>query len=121
MNKALALIIEDNQDVAFIFGEAVKEAGYEIEIVPSGDKALARLAEIVPHLVILDLHLPRVQGSEILDSIRNDRRLDETHVIVATADSRKAETLHEKADLVLLKPIGYHQLRDLASRFGVGA
>jgi CheY-like chemotaxis protein len=117
MSKLLALIVEDNQDVAIIFGEAVKEAGFEIEIVPSGDRALARLSEVVPELVILDLHLPQIQGTEILDSIRNDSRLDETRVIVATADSRKAETLHERADLVLLKPIGYHQLRDLAARF----
>jgi CheY-like chemotaxis protein len=120
MSKPLALIVEDNQDVALIFGEAVKEAGFETEIVSSGDRALVRLSEVVPELVILDLHLPQVQGANILESIRNDSRLDGTRVIVATADSRKAETLHERADLVLLKPIGYHQLRDLAARFGVG-
>jgi hypothetical protein len=59
-----------------------------------------------------------VQGTEILNGIRSDPRLAGTRVIVATADPRLAEVLHEQADLVLLKPIGFHQLRDLAVRMG---
>ena len=55
----------------------------------------------------------------LLDQIRNDERLKDTRVMVATADSRMAEDLHEQADLVLLKPIGYIQLRDLATRLRV--
>jgi hypothetical protein len=42
-------------------------------------------------------------------------------VIIATADPRMAEVLQEEADLVLLKPIGFGQLRDLASRLGISA
>jgi hypothetical protein len=39
-------------------------------------------------------------------------------VIIATADARMAELLHEQADLVLLKPISFIQLRTLAERLG---
>lgn len=116
MEQPLALIIEDEDDLAFIFAEAVREAGFETEIIGTGDRALARLADVVPDLVVLDLHLPRVVGSDILDRIRGDRRLGKTRVILATADARRAEVLQERADLVLLKPIGYRQLRDLAKR-----
>lgn len=116
MEEPLALIIEDEDDLAFIFAEAVKEAGFETEIIRTGDRALARLADVVPDLVVLDLHLPRVVGGDILDRIRSDRRLDKTRVILATADARRAEVLQEQADLILLKPIGYRQLRDLAAR-----
>ena len=38
--------------------------------------------------------------------------------IIATADPRLAETLQDRADLVLLKPIGFSQMRDLAARLG---
>jgi two-component system response regulator AdeR len=116
VEKPLALIIEDEDDLSFIFAEAIGEAGFETEIIKTGDEALARLAELVPDLVILDLHLPRVVGTDILARIRQDGRLDGTRVIVATADATRAEILHERADLVLLKPIGYRQLRDLATR-----
>lgn len=118
MEKSLALIVEDNEDVAYIFSEAAEEAGFQTEIIMSGDEALKRLASVIPTLVILDLHLPQVHGEDILAQIRSDPRLEKTRVIVATADASKAEELNDIADLVLLKPIGFFQLRDLAARMG---
>jgi CheY-like chemotaxis protein len=114
--ERVALVVEDSEDVAFLFADAVREAGYSTEIVRNGELALARLEEITPHLVILDLYLPVVPGTEVLEYIRATPRLAATQVIVATADSRLADTLHDVADLVLVKPIGYNQLRDLAER-----
>jgi len=118
LSKLFALIIEDDQDLAIIFGMALKEAGFETQIVRAGDTALMWLESSQPDVVVLDLHLPRISGQDILNKIRADERLDETKVIISTADPRMAETLHEKADLVLLKPIGFSQLRDLAARLG---
>lgn len=112
----VALIVEDSKDIAFLFATAVQEAGYRTEIVRRGDLALARLAEIMPDLVILDLHLPEVPGTTILETIRATPRLAGTRVIVTTADTRLADTLHEAADLVLVKPVAFEQLRDLAGR-----
>ena len=119
MDNLLAFIIEDDDDAGVIFSNALREAGFECEIIQTGDEALARLAETVPAVVVLDLHLPRVSGVEILRQIRADARLAETHVIVATAFPDMAAGLEEKADLVLTKPISYGQLRDLAKRVGV--
>ena len=64
---------------------------------------------------MLDLHLPHVSGPDILRHIRVDARLTETRVIVATAHARIAESIRREADLVLLKPISFSQLRDLAA------
>ena len=117
MDDLLALIVEDHQDSAVIFANALQEAGFEVEIVPTGDAALARLAITTPTVVVLDLELPRVSGGEILCHIRADVRLAETHVIVATAFPEMARDLEEKVDLVLVKPVGYRLLRDLAGRY----
>jgi DNA-binding response OmpR family regulator len=118
MDDLFALIVEDETDLAIIFSKALQEAGFETQIVRAGDTALMWLASITPQIVVLDLHLPRVSGEEVLKQIRADERLAATKVIIATADPRMAETLQDKADLVLLKPIGFNQLRDLAARLG---
>jgi hypothetical protein len=55
-----------------------------------------------------------VPGEGVLHQLRADVRLAETCVIVATAYPDLAEKLEEEADLVLIKPVGYGQLRDLA-------
>jgi DNA-binding response OmpR family regulator len=116
LSNPLALIIEDDYDLATIFAEALKAAEFETQIIRSGDTALTWLAAVTPDVVVLDLHLPHVAGTDILDQIRADERLAQARVIVTTADARLAETLHEQAELVLVKPISFSQLRDMASR-----
>jgi two-component system phosphate regulon response regulator PhoB len=118
MSSMFGLIIEDDQDLSVIFSEALQAAGFETEIIRAGDLALERLATTTPSVVVLDLHLPRVAGTDILRHIRADTRLADTRVIVATAHPHMAESLRDEADLVLLKPISFSQLRDLAAILG---
>jgi DNA-binding response OmpR family regulator len=116
VSNPLALIVEDDRDLSDIFAQALRAAGFETQIARSGDTAVMWLSSTTPDVVVLDLHLPRVAGTEILGQIRSDPRLAETRIIIATADDRTAEILREEADLVLVKPISFSQLRDLAMR-----
>jgi CheY-like chemotaxis protein len=116
VDKGLAFVIEDDYDAALIFSKALEVIGFKTEIIRSGDKAVSRLNAAVPDIVLLDLHLPHIAGSDILRHIRNDPRLSRTRVIVATADPRMAESLRDKPDLVLIKPTTFSQVRDLAAR-----
>lgn len=116
MKKRFALIVEDSEDIADFLTIALKMTGFETEIVADGERALARLAQIVPDVVILDLHLPRVMGGEVLSAIRADPRLAHTQVMIVTADARMAQDLEDQADLVLIKPVGLEQIRVLAAR-----
>jgi len=118
MSDPFALVIEDHVDSAVIFTEALKKAGFRTETIRSGDAALARLAVTTPAVIVLDLSLPGVAGPDILQQIRADARLVNTRVIVATAHPQMIDSIRDKADLVLLKPISFSQLRDLAARLG---
>jgi DNA-binding response OmpR family regulator len=66
---------------------------------------------------LLDLHLPGVSGERILQLIRSDPRLAGTRVIIASADPRTVRLLEAEADIALVKPVTFGQLRDLAARF----
>lgn len=112
----VAMIIEDDEKLATIFTAAIMEAGFTVHTVSKGDVALVELGVFQPRLVILDLHLPGVSGETILKAIREDPRLAKTRVIIATADAVRARMLEDEGDLVLVKPISYLQLRDLAFR-----
>ena len=115
MNE-FALVIEDDADQALIFAEALRAAGFEPEVARDGRAALTRLEAAAPSLVVLDLHIPRVLGKDLLYYIRTDERLAGTRVILASGDYQLSQSLRDQADVVLLKPIGYQQLRDIASR-----
>lgn len=116
MNKPLALIIEDEFDLATIFSEALKAGGFITRVIGDGAEALEELKATTPDVLILDLHLPHVSGKEILAHVRADSRFAETKVLVATADAHMGDMLDAQADLVLLKPISFMQLQILAKR-----
>ena len=116
MSNALGIIIEDDDALSDIYEEALRSVGFEPEVIANGRIALNRLKEIVPDLILLDLHLPEVNGQAVLQYIKNETRFNKTIVVITTADPILAEKMRGEADFVLLKPIGFLQLRDLATR-----
>ena len=69
MSLPLGLIIEDEPALSLVFKHALEEAGYQTECILDGQEAVNRLPDIVPALIVLDLHLPNVPGKEILRQI----------------------------------------------------
>jgi len=113
----LALIIEDDEDLASIFAEALRGVGFEVEQAADGKAAHERLkAEPLPYLILLDMHLPHISGAELLADMKADSRFDNTSIIITTADARMGETYTDQVDFVLIKPISFVQLRDLTAR-----
>jgi len=116
MTNPLALIIEDDPNLSILFTEAMRRAGFAVQTIVDGQTALTELSQLTPQVIILDLHLPKVSGKTILQYLRADDRLAQTYVILTTADPLTAETLRPLANLVLIKPISFYQLHDLAVR-----
>ena len=117
MNRHLALIVEDDVELATIFADILQTADMAAQVISDGQKALDWLAKNVPDIVLLDMHLPHVSGRDILAAIRGDIRLTKTQVVIITADATLASALGNRADLVLLKPVSLDQVMNLASRF----
>jgi CheY-like chemotaxis protein len=116
MNR-LALIIEDDEDLANIFAEAVRGIGLEIENVTDGAAAQNRLRRgDVPFVILLDMHLPHIPGKDLLKLIKADPRFANTWIMITTADARLAEDYRDQVDFALIKPILFGQLRDLVNR-----
>lgn len=114
----LALIIEDDEDLASIFAEALRGVGFDVELVADGRTAQDRLNNgLPPFLILLDMHLPHISGADLLTNvIKKDERFAKSVVIITTADARMGEAYTEQVDFVMIKPISFVQLRDLTSR-----
>ena len=116
MSTPLALIIEDDPDLSTIFDHALQSAGFATEVLLDGKVAQERLKTAQPAVIILDMHLPRVSGVELLAQIHEDNRIKRVPVVVTTADARLGESLADSVDFVLIKPISFVQLRELSQR-----
>ncbi len=116
----IALVIEDEIHLADIFAKALEMAGFQPQTINDGQEAINHLHNTTqaPALVVLDLNLPMFSGKDILRYIRMDARFAKTRVFMATSDSAAiVGEIEAKSDIVLLKPVGFTQLRELASRF----
>ena len=116
----IAMVVEDNEDLNAIFSSALESAGYVVKSVYDGLTARELLTEIAPSIITLDLHMPGISGEAVLEYIRNEDRLKDMRVIVATADARAADALEPQPELVLLKPISFSQLSQIANRLSSG-
>ncbi len=116
MDKPVALIVEDDRDIAALFRHVLDVAGYQTEIILDGREAMNRLEVFKPQIVLLDLQLPGMSGVEILTRMRADERLRTVPVVVITANAPIADSLPVEPDLLLLKPVDIIQLSNLVQR-----
>ena len=116
MNNPFALIIEDNPEAATLFRRSLELAGFETQTVAQVATVSEQLARCLPWLVILDLDMPGLPGTGLLEMIRNDIRLRPIKVIAVTSYSQVAENLTVEPDLLLFKPVSIEQFSDFIAR-----
>ena len=111
------LVVEDEQDIAVLIKHALERAGdAQVEIVSSGDAALRAAAELIPDLIILDLNLPVLSGTEVCRALRGRPATANVPIIMLTArtsESDRVAGLDLGADDYMTKPFS---LRELAAR-----
>ena len=111
------LVVEDEQDIAGLIKHALERAGEgQVEIVSGGDAALRAMAEQPPDVIILDLNLPVLSGTEVCRIIRSRPATAAIPIIMLTArtsESDRVTGLDLGADDYVTKPFS---LRELAAR-----
>lgn len=118
LQNNLAFVIEDDRDIADLYAQVVREAGYEVQVFYDGKAAYERLQQDPePKLVLLDMHLPSMTGNEIAWEMWFE--LEQTSIIIITADADMASIYRtkEEVDEVFVKPIPLDVLRDISRKY----
>ena len=121
------LLAEDNPADVYLIREALKEHGVEcsMQVASDGKEVLSLISEETPgaddlELIILDLNLPRHDGIEILERLRESTRLAHVPVVVLTSSDSPQDRLvatHLGARRYLRKPSSLEQFLDLGAIF----
>ena len=118
LQNNLAFVVEDDRDIANMYAQVVREAGYQVEVFYDGKTAYERLQkDPAPKLVLLDMHLPSVTGNEIAWEMWFE--LAETHIIIITADADMASIYRtkEEVDEVFVKPVPLDVLSEISKKY----
>lgn len=109
MSDTRVLLIEDEEDVAFIIRFLLERNGFEVEHAADGRTAMARLRgdEAVPDLVMMDVMLPFHDGLEMIEVLRARDTWANVPVLMLTAKAREVDivrALELGADDYVTKP-----------------
>lgn len=111
MSEHCILVIEDQEDLAELYEEALKKAGYRVRTALTGEEGIAEFRAGGADVVLLDMTLPEMHGVQVLREIRD---LD-TNVPVIVITGEASEQLHQQSERLgvhdyLGKPVDYDAL-----------
>ena len=105
-NKPLLVVVEDNTDLrAFLRAQFITH--YRVEVAENGEEGLAKAIELQPDLVLSDIMMPKMNGIQLLDNLKNNLATSHIPVILLTAKSAvesQIEGLQYGADYYITKP-----------------
>ncbi len=81
MSKARLLIVEDDADISNMLRIYFTGQQYEVDIAPRGADALEKTRQNLPHLIVLDIMLPDIDGFEVCRNLRTNMRTSHVPII----------------------------------------
>lgn len=81
------LLVDDEPDILEFISYNLKKSGYEVSLAHTGKEAVVKAREIVPHLILLDVMMPEMDGIETCEELRSYPELKNTIIAFLTARS----------------------------------
>jgi len=101
------LCIEDDLFIGEMYARSLRQAGYEVELIPNGEEGLQAALNKQYDLILLDILLPEKFGTEILKQLRGEKDLvPHSRILILTnfsQDEESREAMQSKADGYLIK------------------
>ncbi|MFQ5511513.1 MAG: response regulator [Candidatus Krumholzibacteriia bacterium] len=107
------LVVDDEPHIVQILKFTLEKAGYQVFTAPNGKVALERIPEVGPHLVLLDLMMPVMDGYEVCRKMRQDFKMNQIPIIMLSAKGgldERVKGLTEGANDYLIKPYSNDEL-----------
>ena len=105
INKPKILVVDDDRNLQKIIESRLRHAGYDVEQALSGEEAVDSMKKSRPKVVFLDIVMPGMDGFELLDFMKKDRKMKSVPVVMLTSrssdeDIQRAITMGAKDYLV---------------------
>ncbi|MFQ5883276.1 MAG: heavy metal response regulator transcription factor [Candidatus Methylomirabilales bacterium] len=105
------LVVEDEKKVARFVKKGLEEEGYAVDVAPDGEEGLGMALDGVHDLIILDIHLPRMDGLGVLQELRKKKVTTPVLLLTVRATIEdKVLGLDAGADDYLTKPFAFQEL-----------
>ncbi len=114
MGKARLLVVEDDVDISTMLKIYFSGLGYDVDTAMRGSDALEKTRQVLPHLIVLDIMLPDIDGYEVCRTLRTNTRTSHIPVIFLTQKDERSDRLQGLelgADDYITKPFDIEELK----------
>jgi PleD family two-component response regulator len=114
MGKSRLLVVEDDLDIGNMLKIYFSGMDFDVDVAVRGSDALERTKQVLPHLIVLDIMLPDIDGYEVCRNLRTNMRTSHIPVIFLTQKderSDKLQGLELGADDYITKPFDIEELK----------
>jgi CheY-like chemotaxis protein len=101
----VALIVDDSMLIRHTVRRFLEERGFSVESAANGQEALEALERMNPDLIITDLQMPKMDGGELIDALKNHPKTATIPVIVLAGKRSGVEKAEKRADFAISKDI----------------
>jgi len=115
----LILCADDDRDILALLALRLERAGYRVAQAVDGEQALSLARELLPDVLVLDVMMPRMSGTEVLAALRADEATAGVRVVLLSARAQDADIergLEAGADAYLAKPFQASELIEVVGR-----
>src|SRR5215204_7336806 len=118
-NPATVLLVEDTEDNRFMMRRLLEMSGYRVVEAMNGEEAVNLARNESPHLILMDLSLPVIDGLAATRLIRKLPELQSTPIIAVSAHDTsdfQAEAIEAGCNSYVTKPIDFNELEELIAQ-----
>ena len=115
----LILCADDDRDILALLALRLERAGYRVAQAVDGEQALSLARELLPDVLVLDVMMPRMSGTEVLAALRADEATAGVRVVLLSARAQESDVergLEAGADAYLAKPFQAPELIEVVRR-----
>jgi PAS domain S-box-containing protein len=116
------LVVDDNRDAATLLAQMLALSGHEVDVAHDGESGLEAATRFTPHIAMLDLGMPGMNGYELARALRGMPRLDRTVLLALTgwgAEEERQRTRAAGFEYHLTKPVDFETLLKLIASIDV--
>lgn len=113
------LVVDDEPFIIRSLSFVLRKDDYEVVEARNGEEALARIRELRPDLVFMDVMMPKLTGFEVTQEVRRDPGLQGVRIVLLTAKGQDADKQHGievGADEYMTKPFSPTKILEMARR-----
>ena len=120
-NGRVALVVDDSMLVRHTVCRFLEERGFAVESATNPVEALEILTRVEPQLIITDMQMPRMSGSEFITALKADLRTAAIPIVILAGRQSGFENTENRANFAIFKDIDIESQLQLALSTALGA